>query len=82
MFAQAFPHRLRGLRGHDMDVQQELQSLVASGLRFSIEMNGCAVLVWVGDYLRQRGAAATLSSFDQAIEWLRRHGQMPVAREA
>ncbi len=60
-----------------MDIKQELQLLVESGLRFSIEMNGRAVLVWVGDYLRQRGGAAeTFASFEQAVQWLRQYRPM------
>lgn len=59
-----------------MDVQQEIQALVASGLKFSIEIDGRSVLIWVGDYLRQSGAAATVASLEQAVEWLHRHAAL------
>lgn len=60
-----------------MDIQQEIQSLLERGLRFSIETNGVAVSVWVGDYVRQQAAAVTLTSIEQAIDWLRRYGTVP-----
>lgn len=65
-----------------MDVQHEIQTLLASGLKFSIEIDGRSVVVWVGDYLRQSGAAATVASLEQAVEWLHRHAALAAAARA
>ncbi len=65
-----------------MDVQREIQSLIESGLKFSIEVNGRSVLVWVGDYVRQSGAAATVASLEQAVEWLHLNGHVSAPAQA
>lgn len=57
-----------------MDVYREIQSLLESGLRFSIELNGRSVQVWVGDYLREHAAAYACGTLDQAVLWLRQDG--------
>lgn len=64
-----------------MDVHQEIQSLLTQGLKFSIELDGRSVLVWVGDYLRQSRAAATVSSLEQAVEWLQHHAAHTVSAQ-
>lgn len=63
-----------------MNIQRELQALVDSGLRFSIELDGREVIVRLGDYLRERGMATTVRSFEQAVEWLQEHRGMTLAR--
>ena len=64
-----------------LNVQRELKALVASGLRFSLEVKGIDVRVWVGNYVRRATPDATCSSIEQAVEWLRhyRHSAVPVA---
>jgi hypothetical protein len=57
-----------------MDIQREMASLVDSGARFTIELNGKTVVVRVGDYLRQQTTAVIFLSFDDAVHWLHRHG--------
>lgn len=64
-----------------MDIQREIHTLMASGLQFSIEVSGGAVLLWVGDYLLHGTASATVASLDQAVEWLQQHVQLVTASE-
>ena len=59
-----------------MDVQREIQVLLERGLKFSIEIDGRGVLIWVGDYLRQSGAAVSVGTLDQAVEWLQHHAEL------
>jgi len=56
-----------------MDVRREIQALIDCGLRFSIEVTGPAVLIWVGNYLGDRAAAAKVASIEQAVQWLQTH---------
>jgi hypothetical protein len=65
-----------------MDIQQEIQSLIASGLKFSIELKGSVVRVWMGDYLRQSTATATVASLEQAVTWLQMHRGLTVFAQA
>lgn len=58
-----------------MDVKREIQALIEGGLKFSIEMTGGPIRLWVGDYARDATAVATVASLEQAVEWLQRHGQ-------
>ncbi len=59
-----------------MDVKREIQALIESGLKFSIEMTGGAIRLWVGDYVRNGAAVATVASLEQAVEWLQRHVEL------
>ena len=64
-----------------LNIERELKTLVASGLRFSLEVKGIDVRVWVGNYVRRATPDATFSSIEQAVEWLRHYRQsvVPVA---
>lgn len=64
-----------------LNIQRELKALLASGLRFSLEVRGREVRVWVGNYVRRATPDATFSSVEQAVEWLRhyRPSAAPVA---
>lgn len=55
-----------------MNISDELQALMNTGLRFTIEICGGVVNVRVGNYLRQECPHATVETIEQAIDWLRR----------
>lgn len=55
-----------------MNVSHELQALMDTGLRFTIEIREAAVIVRVGNYLRQECPQATVETIEQAVDWLRR----------
>ena len=55
-----------------MDIKQDLDSLLNSGLTFSIEIKPGAVWIWVGPYLKTATPTATVASMEQAITWLQR----------
>ena len=57
-----------------MDVRQELQTLIESELKFSLEFDGRGVLIWVGDYLRESTAVASVATLEEAVKWLLEHG--------
>jgi hypothetical protein len=61
-----------------MDIRQVLAACVETGLRFSIELDGRSVVVKLGDYLRQQTGGITFDSFDEAVDWLRRHCDVAV----
>lgn len=66
-----------------MDVHREMQLLLASGMRFTIEINGQLVIVKVGDYLRHDMTETTVASLEEAVRWLREvaaSGFAPVER--
>jgi hypothetical protein len=54
-----------------MDFQHEIATLIASGLRFTIELTGRQVDVAVGDYLDHAVATASVPSLEHAINWLK-----------
>ena len=56
-----------------MNIQRELRALLASGLRFSLEVKGVNVRVWVGNYAGRTVPNATFASVEQAIRWLQRY---------
>ncbi len=58
-----------------MDVRQELQTLIESELKFSLEFDGRGVLIWVGDYLRQSTAVASVATLEDAVTWLLEHAR-------
>jgi hypothetical protein len=55
-----------------MDIKQDLDTLLNSGLTFSIEIKPGAVWIWVGPYLKTTTPTATVASMEQAITWLQR----------
>jgi hypothetical protein len=66
-----------------LDVYREIQSLLASGLRFTIEINGQSVIVKVGDYLRHDMTETTVATLEEAVRWLGEvvaTGMVPVER--
>jgi hypothetical protein len=54
-----------------VNLQQELAALLASGLRFSIEITHGAVAIWTGDYLRAHAPAVVVPTTEDAIQWLK-----------
>jgi hypothetical protein len=54
-----------------MDISRDLQDLLKTEWRFSLEIRESAVFVWVGDYAHRIAADAVFPSMDEAIEWLR-----------
>jgi hypothetical protein len=59
-----------------MDIQRVIAACLASGLRFTIELDGGAVGVKLGDYLRKQAPDVIFTTFDDAVEWLQRRCQI------
>ena len=55
-----------------MDIKRELDRLLSTGLRFTIELKGTDVIVLIGDYVRRGRPSTTVGSVEEAIDWLRR----------
>ena len=51
-----------GRREGPVNIQRELRALLTSGLRFSLEVKGADIRVWVGNYARRTTPDATFSS--------------------
>ena len=60
-----------------MDIHRELQDLINTGRRFSLEIKESVVFVRVGDYAHRLAADAVFPSIDDAIEWLRSYAPPP-----